>query len=74
MATTGKKAWDDTRYIPGVALEFFKAAGKPEKVPAGKAFFAENEIPELSVSRVKGEQLQRFFHHRRKPDLPTDYD
>jgi len=43
MASAGRKAWDDTRYIPGVALEFFKVAGKPEKVPAGKAFFGENE-------------------------------
>ena len=43
MTTPGRKAWDDTRYIPGVALEFFKAAGKPEKVAAGKAFFGENE-------------------------------
>ncbi len=30
-------------YDPSVALQFFKAAGKPEKVPQGKAFFAENE-------------------------------
>lgn len=43
MATAKTRAWDDTRYIPGVALEFFKAAGKPEKVPAGKPFFGENE-------------------------------
>ena len=43
MATAKPRAWDDTRYIPGVALDFFKAAGKPEKVPAGKAFFTENE-------------------------------
>jgi len=43
MATPAKRAWDDTRYIPGIALEFFKAAGKPEKVPAGKPFFGENE-------------------------------
>jgi len=43
MATTAKRAWDDTRYIPGLALEFFKAAGKPAKVPAGQAFFSENE-------------------------------
>ena len=43
MATDKKRAWDDTRYIPGVALEFFKAAGKPAKVPAGQAFFGENE-------------------------------
>jgi len=43
MATADKRAWDDTRYLPGVALEFFRAAGKPEKVPAGQAFFGENE-------------------------------
>ena len=30
-------------YSPAVALEFFKFAGTPEKVPAGAAFFAENE-------------------------------
>ncbi len=43
MATAKTRAWDDTRYLPGVALEFFKAAGKPEKVPAGKPFFGEND-------------------------------
>jgi CRP-like cAMP-binding protein len=40
---TAKRAWDDTRYIPAVALEFFKAAGKPEKAAAGQTFFTENE-------------------------------
>ena len=30
-------------YSPAVALEFFKVAGKPEKVAAGQAFFAEND-------------------------------
>jgi CRP-like cAMP-binding protein len=30
-------------YSPAVALEFFKAAGKPEKVPAGRTFFEENQ-------------------------------
>jgi CRP-like cAMP-binding protein len=43
VATSTRRAWDDTRYIPGVALEFFKAAGKPEKVPAGEVFFSENQ-------------------------------
>jgi len=32
-----------SRYSPAVALEFFKAAGRPEKVAAGSAFFSENE-------------------------------
>jgi CRP-like cAMP-binding protein len=30
-------------YSPAVALEFFKAAGKPEKVPQGHVFFAEKQ-------------------------------
>ena len=30
-------------YSPAVALEFFKAAGTPEKVPQGSTFFAEND-------------------------------
>lgn len=37
------KPWAETIYRPAAALEFFKAAGKPEKAPAGTAFFAENE-------------------------------
>lgn len=30
-------------YSPAVALEFFKSAGKPEKVAAGKVIFAEHD-------------------------------
>ncbi len=30
-------------YNPAVALEFFKVAGKPEKVAPGQAFFSEND-------------------------------
>jgi len=30
-------------YSPGVALEFFKSAGKPESVPQGHSIFAEHE-------------------------------
>ncbi len=32
-----------SHYSPAVALDFFKAAGKPEKVPQGSTFFAEND-------------------------------
>jgi CRP-like cAMP-binding protein len=38
-----EKPWAETAYRPAAALEFFKAAGKPEKVPAGATFFAENQ-------------------------------
>jgi len=37
------KPWAETIYRPAAALEFFKAAGKPERAPAGTAFFAEND-------------------------------
>jgi CRP/FNR family cyclic AMP-dependent transcriptional regulator len=38
-----EKPLAETIYRPAAALEFFKAAGKPEKAPAGTQFFAENE-------------------------------
>lgn len=37
-------------------------------------FFGEDEIPELSLSRVLPTQIARIFHHHRHPDLPTDFD
>jgi ADP-ribose pyrophosphatase YjhB (NUDIX family) len=38
------------------------------------AFFAQDELPELSVPRVSREQLQRVFAHERDPSLPPDVD
>ena len=38
-----RKAGTDGLYTPAVALEFFKVAGKPEKIPRGKVIFAEND-------------------------------
>ena len=38
------------------------------------SFFAESEIPELSVTRVTPAQVKRMFEHRRQPDMPTDFD
>ena len=44
MAATDKsKPWAATHYSPAIALEFFKAAGKSEKVTPGSIFFAEND-------------------------------
>lgn len=49
---------------------FAHAQGETSEV----AFFGEFEIPELSIARVKEEQIRRFFHHGRHPELPTDFD
>ncbi|VEP17635.1 putative ADP-ribose pyrophosphatase YjhB [Hyella patelloides LEGE 07179] len=38
------------------------------------AFFGEAEIPELSESRVKKEQISRFFKLYQKPNSPTEFD
>lgn len=40
----------------------------------GVAFFGENEIPELSLTRVTPAQVSRFFEHHRWPELPPDFD
>jgi len=37
-------------------------------------FFAENEIPELSITRILPFQIARMFEHYRNPNLPTDFD
>ncbi|MCC6143876.1 MAG: NUDIX hydrolase [Candidatus Hydrogenedentes bacterium] len=37
-------------------------------------FFAEDDLPELSVSRTTEQQIHRLFEHYRNPDLPTDFD
>lgn len=37
-------------------------------------FFGEQEIPELSLTRVVPSQITRLFEHHRSPNLPTDFD
>ena len=37
-------------------------------------FFGENELPELSLTRVTPWQISRAFEHHRQPDLATDFD
>src|SRR3954447_7704421 len=40
----------------------------------GVGFFAEDEIPELSLTRIMPSQIARIFEHLREPDLPADFD
>lgn len=37
-------------------------------------FFAEGEIPALSLTRIVPAQIARMFEHQRQPDLPADFD
>ncbi len=40
----------------------------------GAAFFRENELPPLSLSRVTPGQIRRLFEHLRHPEWPADFD
>jgi len=40
----------------------------------GVGFFAEDNLPELSIGRVTAGQIARFFEHIRHPDWPTDIE
>jgi ADP-ribose pyrophosphatase YjhB (NUDIX family) len=40
----------------------------------GVGFFAEDEIPELSLTRNVPSQITRMFEHYRQPDLSADFD
>lgn len=37
-------------------------------------FFKEDDVPDLSISRVTPDQVRRLFEHQRNPDWPTDFD
>ncbi len=41
---------------------------------AGVDFFAEDELPPLSLPRTLPQQIHRFYEHLRNPDFPTDFD
>jgi ADP-ribose pyrophosphatase YjhB (NUDIX family) len=40
----------------------------------GVDFFAEDQIPPLSISRTLPFQIARMFEHHRNPALPTEFD
>lgn len=40
----------------------------------GVDWFAKDDLPPLSISRVTAAQIHRFFEHYRNPQWPTDFD
>lgn len=54
--------------------EIFGGSPEPGVETSEVAFFAEDEMPELSVGRVLPYQIRRMFEHHRHPELPTDFD
>ncbi|MBN1878353.1 MAG: NUDIX hydrolase [Anaerolineae bacterium] len=41
---------------------------------SGAAFFAEDAIPDLSISRTTPEEISRLFEHHRHPEWATEFD
>jgi ADP-ribose pyrophosphatase YjhB (NUDIX family) len=54
--------------------EILERSPAPDVEAQGVGFFGEDELPELSLSRVTPAQIRRFFEHHRSPDLPADFD
>jgi ADP-ribose pyrophosphatase YjhB (NUDIX family) len=54
--------------------EITGGAPKTSHETTGVEFFAEDAIPQLSVSRTLPFQIARMFDHHRDPTLPTDFD
>ena len=46
----------------------------PSHETGESAFFAEDDLPELSLSRVNLGEIRTLFNHHRQPDLPTEFD
>ena len=40
----------------------------------GARFFGEQEVPDLSVTRITRAQISRLFAQHRDPSIPTDFD
>jgi ADP-ribose pyrophosphatase YjhB (NUDIX family) len=61
-------------YLMFFVCELTGGAARPSLETSAVEFFAEDALPELSIARVTEQQIRRMFEHRRRPDLPADFD
>jgi ADP-ribose pyrophosphatase YjhB (NUDIX family) len=54
--------------------EFVGGEAKTSNETDGVAFFAEDQIPPLSLTRVTPGQIAHLFDHHRHPEWPTSFD
>jgi ADP-ribose pyrophosphatase YjhB (NUDIX family) len=54
--------------------EITGGAATPSDETSEVAFFAQNELPPLSLGRINVEQIDRMYEHYRHPELATDFD
>lgn len=65
-----------SHYVYKVFFQCELVSGSPSSSieTDGVAFFGEDEIPELSLTRILPAQVARLFEHYRHPDWATDFD
>ena len=61
-------------YMLYFICELTGGAAQPSAETSAVDFFAEDALPDLSLARVTEAQIRRMFEHRRRPELPTDFD
>lgn len=54
--------------------ELIDGVATPSVETEAVAFFRQNELPPLSISRVTPAQIEQMFQHYRQPELPTHFD
>jgi ADP-ribose pyrophosphatase YjhB (NUDIX family) len=77
-------AYDRDRHgHPPIAYHVYKLVYLCELLPEerltdrdahGARFFGEQEMPDLSLTRITGAQISRLFAQHRDPSIPTDFD
>jgi ADP-ribose pyrophosphatase YjhB (NUDIX family) len=54
--------------------ELHGGAARSSIETSAAAFFAETELPPLSLGRISVRQVQHMFEHHRNPNLPASFD
>lgn len=57
-----------------ILCEIIGGVATPSSETDAVSFFGQEELPELSVTRVTTWQIYRMFEHHRDQRLPTDFD
>ncbi len=61
-------------YKAFIRCEIIAGTAGPGEDTLAAAFFAEDALPPLSLSRISAAHLHRMFEHLRDPFLPADFD